>query len=273
MIVRQISEISESESFKKNLVENKNSFVLTKSTFYEQFLFGNIRYDFSNAFKSFRELSLMSQFKKQVKANAHKCSAVDVRKIKYFDYSKKTHIGLEPGEVRVFKKCIEIDISAAYLYAFLNYGLIDETLFNKIIALQKFKRLPIMGAIASIKEVSEYVNGVKVSTEILKNDELRNAWFFVSLKIDEMLNQCVILSGNDYLFYYVDGIYFNANEALKNKIINYFKNKNFKSNTVICEKIEVINKGDLFNLKVFKSGIIKNFNFLPDKIKYIYDGH
>lgn len=273
MIIRQNAELNGTVSFFYNCLKNKNDFTLTKSTFFESYLFENIRYDFSDSFKSFKELGLMVAFKNQVKKNMDKALLVDVSKIKYFDYSGKLFNGLEVGEVRTFKRVIEIDISAAYLYAFLNYGFIDEILFKKIIELPKQKRLPIMGAIASVKTKQDYINGLPVGEpELVKNDLLRNVWFFISKKIDELLLHCKQLAGSNYLFYYVDGIYFSGDEKIKNKIIDYFSEKKFNSKTIICEKIEVINAGESYNLNVFKSGIKKEFKVLPKKIKYIYNG-
>ncbi len=225
------------------------------------------KYIYTENVRKTHDLILMAKAKKQIKESIKKnpIPIIDRSKIIYFDYTGVIRKTIKENEIISASNVIEIDITGAYIKAALNLGLISQALYNEIVILDKRARLSILGAIALRKFVTFYDNGKPKKFDIIKNDELRNVWFYITAHIDEILKDCkFILKPNEFYFYYVDGIYIkNTPEAII-KVQEVFKQRNFDFKCKLWQKIEVVNFNKTMLLKCTNDDNIKTFQ-LPTK--------
>lgn len=203
-------------------------------------------------------------------------------KRQYFEYNEIVYsVAKNIGEAHEFKDCYECDVTAAYYQAALYLGLISPKTFDLCTkTISKFERLKLLGSIASVKVISSYEGGQLIgSPEIKKNDKLRNAWFTICNVIDGCMKNFINILGENFIFYWVDGIYFKG--SFKQGDVNNLNEINLKLDrlkklfpfewkiTPII-KMEVLNKGYL-ELSLEKPNDRKSTFFPPNKkIKGFY---
>lgn len=172
--------------------------------------------------------------------------------IDYFDCEKPK---------RLPEKVINVDIKSAYLTTLLNAGLITVETFAILSGAEKIERLKSVGMLATSKFVYTYENGKIVDIKREMNENNRNIFFYISMKVDEIMKELKKRFKKDFLFYWVDGIYFNENVNLK-KVERYFiENKYLFSVTEINEPIIKIENGLFYFKYTDKKEKVKTFHF------------
>lgn len=232
---------------------------------------------FSDSFKSFKELNLMQVVKKEIAANlkVKKLERVFTSQINYFKYSEAVMPNIENGEIKTFENVIEIDLTAAYFYATVNLGLLSFETLNRILAINKRKRLSILGSIASRKMIFEYKGGKLISEipTIVVNEELRNVWFFICREVDRLIVECSNIAKEGFLFYYVDGIYFtdNSRKTRSAKISELMLKRGFPNKKIYIDKFEVTKADDNFIISITKQMKPKPkvFKVSKNRIRYV----
>jgi len=273
-IIIQILETNCSD-YVKEKIKNKQTFIHTKGTFTDDLYFPNenISRQYSQSFKSFKELGLMSKVKAEVNRNLHvlKGKTFNNYDVKYFDYKGIEDSNFEVGEVVTFNDVIEIDISAAYYFAALNLGLLCKETVSKCLDLHKSKRLAILGSIASKKVITEYVNGVAGIPYTRQNHERKNAWNAIVKCVDDAMIECFKIAKKNFLFYYVDGIYLHKNDAIELQIEKELLSSGFEYKKTPLDKLEVARTDKNFLVYVFKKGneTPKKFKVSKTRIKYL----
>lgn len=264
------------KDFLKTVVEQKQTFTISEGTFTTNFFFPkeNISQMYSEKFKAPRELGLMSKVKNEIKRNLINLPPVpiDTKEIKYFDYSGVLNNDLGAGEIREFKNVVEIDLTAAYYYSALNLKLLSKETLDICLLLHKTKRLSILGAIASKKIITEYENGFETQKYIKTNKELRNAWFAICKNVDETLQRCQNICGKKFLFYYVDGVYFDRCNRTEKRIENEILNSGYFFKKTLVENFELIKADERkYLLNIYKNSDPepKKFTIVKSQIKYI----
>jgi len=203
-------------------------------------------------------------------------------KRQYFEYNEIVYaVAKNEGTAYEFKDCYECDVTAAYYQAAVYLGLLSQKTFLLCTqAISKSERLKLLGSIASIKIICNYEGGQMIGKpEIKKNDLLRNAWFTICNVVDGCMKNFISILGENFLFYWVDGIYFKGSfkqdndNNLKDINLKLEKLKKFfpfewKITPII--KLEVLNKSYL-ELIVEKPNNKKTVFFPPNKkIKGFY---
>ena len=211
-----------------------------------------------------RFLYLFQEVKKEFLNNIEKNKidldfSINSKTILYSYY--KTHNKFpEIGEILNFKDCCELDIEKAYYNAAYKLGFISQEFYNKCRELPKTIRLMLLGSIATNKRIEIYKNGEKISSEKKQDENLRAAWFMVCEYVDKCLFEFSEIVHKSFLFYYVDGIFFE----------NYSDyEKDIKEAQFFCElkyglkfKIEKIDKIEAVRLneKTCKISVYKTKN-------------
>lgn len=111
--------------------------------------------------------------------------------------------GLRPCK---YKKIINLDITSAYPYCLFVNKLITESTFSYLMNLKKSERLPAIGMLAKKAIIMEYKKGKSISWD-LKTGDYANIFFFVIQQISDLMNWAAEIAGDDFLFYWVDGIF------------------------------------------------------------------
>lgn len=99
----------------------------------------------------------------------------------------------------------EYDKHQAYLRSARACGIISNKTFRKFLKLSKQSRLFLLGALATVKQVTTFRDGVALETEEKKDEFLRKVWFeIVSTTDDEMRG---IYAREGVAGYWVDAVF------------------------------------------------------------------
>lgn len=159
-------------------------------------------------------LILLNCLKKEIRQRADAVNSSsyskDPKETKYFFFSKAfNEVRADAGSIYKFTNVFEADVSHAYYRAAYILGFISKDLYLKIVrTCSKHDRLRLLGSIATKKLWQDYKEGELTNGETIKDDLLRDAWFKICNYVDSALLELKDKLGDDFLFYWVDGIYF-----------------------------------------------------------------
>ena len=110
------------------------------------------------------------------------------------------------------QKVLNIDISAAYATCLHRHGLITERTHNALKKLPKIERLPCVGMLATSHTKFIYSGGECVGLEPYRAPTA-NIFFFLIDEINYIMQQIQFLLGSKFIFYWVDGVFFDADTS------------------------------------------------------------
>ena len=176
--------------------------------------------------------------------------------------------GLKPCS---YKTVLNLDITSAYPYCIFINKLIGLDTFNYLMALPKNERLPAIGMIAKKSVWIDYQKG-KATTWDVKTGEYANIFFFVIQQITDLMAWAADIAGDDFLFYWVDGIFLKPTISKKKlqEITGifaeqgyYYKYENVKNFSVVRENdklyINMIKNGDEKPYTMYDKNLARNF--------------
>jgi hypothetical protein len=145
----------------------------------------------------------------------------------------------------------EIDIDEAYWRTALNEGVISQSLYDEgskfkqdpnltpeEVQYKKRVRLIALGSLAKQTKVYKFT-GKKI--ELIENErssDTENVWYNICHKVGEVMKEAEKLAGDDFLFFWVDGIYVKGKENVE-RISQYFIENNYQSKIKKIEKFYV----------------------------------
>jgi hypothetical protein len=132
---------------------------------------------------------------------------------------------MSPGE-GVPELCC-CDVNKAYYQAALNLGYLPRDVYERYVNLPKEKRLGLIGSIATRKHVHVYRGGRAVKHLLIEDQGMRAAWFDVCSMVDGCLKAVASALGDDFLFYWVDGVYFTGGDAAEEKVVSVASSAGF----------------------------------------------
>lgn len=176
--------------------------------------------------------------------------------------------GLKPCS---YKTVLNLDITSAYPYCLFINKLICLDTFNYLMALPKNERLPAIGMIAKKSVWIDYQKG-KATTWDVKTGEYANIFFFVIQQITDLMAWAADIAGEDFLFYWVDGIFLKPTISKKKlqEITGifaeqgyYYKYENVKNFSVVRENdklfINMIKNGEEKPYTMYDKNLARNF--------------
>jgi hypothetical protein len=219
--VRQLFVTGNAYAEEQRLIANKESFIIKRTNVTTKFRFTEKKVAdliYSSQRFSFKELNLFKEIRKEVRYNIEnkklKIPKYTSADIGYYLFSSNIHKAHETGR-EVYDDVVEFDVRKAYYQAAYNLGYISQEFYLKCIELPKTTRLRLIGSIATSKSVYIYKKGVLQEIPPPEEDEvLRYAWFHICKYIDECMRCIRQLMGQDFLFYWVDGIYGKQTEKI-----------------------------------------------------------
>lgn len=209
----------------------------------------NNKFWFIDQSSNTRALRIHNRIKKEI-GDTH----ADIeQKADFFDFS-----GLSKNTP---KNCYCVDINSAYLTVLKNENLIQAKTYEQILKStqgknKKIDRLKAIGLFASCKIKMEYIAGEPQNLKLIENPQNWVFWLACQ-KTTEAMQEIRNKMPEDYLCYWVDGIFLKENPYKAQEIL---KEMGFNSK---IEKITEIKKTDK-RLTYFKDGI-KKILFLPKK--------
>lgn len=185
----------------------------------------------------------------------------DVSDAKYFEFGPDLYEGLA---IKVDFPVIEYDINKAYYQAARNLGYISNEFYNSCLDLPKEVRLILIGSIAARKLVTEF-DGEKFKKRFVYNSYLRRVWFHLVNEVDNCLTELMNLNPDEFLFYWVDGIYFYDLPRVRNSVNLISQKFNFEFSEKRIEKVSIGNLNGEKVVYIWKNGEKFEFNLPRNK--------
>ena len=184
--------------------------------------------------------------------------------IDYIQVSPK----MKEGDVYTNVYCI--DLTAAYWRTAYLLGIIDKNIYQLGENMSKPVRLASLGSLAKRKTTWDF-DGKSYSRENVVLSPHSNLWFAICKRVSDIMTKAKIALGDDFYFYWVDGIYFRDTEANKDKVLKIFREFDYQSKPESIEWIKVekkqfsVKKLDKVDNTVFswEVGITKTNNHKP----------
>jgi hypothetical protein len=95
--------------------------------------------------------------------------------------------------------------------------------------------------LATQTAIYQFINGKAINFKVKSIPDQRNIFLFCCYEIGRIMDEISIAIGKDFIFYWVDGIYF-KNEKNKEIIQNILNNYNYKHTFEELNNFEIINK-------------------------------
>lgn len=251
-------------------IRSKTEFLYGRKTPFRYVRTGNSYELYSSVWncKSFRKgfTSEDLQFIKKVKRQAKNPDII----IKYIDKDYqanpieyiKVNENIKVGDR--FDNVICVDINSAYWVSAFQLGIIDEEIYQKGKKINKIVRLAALGSLAKKTETFEFDGERMIKKTVERSYETENLWFAICDKVGSLMSKLSKRIGNDFITYWVDGIYFvNTPENFK-IITETFKNEGYAckieqvSSIVFNQSDFVITGATEIDKKVFCYAIERN---------------
>lgn len=171
---------------------------------------------------------------------------VDIRYIKYYQTNFK-------HEKLYADKIYQIDIKSCYASILRNSELITPETFEYIAALSKENRLASIGMLASKKNIFEFDETGNVKEHTVIKSEYSDYFFYCVQETYRIMDECKYILGDDFLFIWVDAIYFSGNVEKAQSVMQYFADEHKLESCVhVLREFEVELKKDYYRLRFIK---------------------
>ena len=111
------------------------------------------------------------------------------------------------GEIDRKSAAVEVDISKAYLTAAFKIGAICERTYDRLNACAKSTRLMVLGSLATKRVVSQYENGVKVSSVVEQNQNMLEVWKWIVAEVDKTMREVSESLKDGFLYFWCDAAF------------------------------------------------------------------
>lgn len=207
----------------------------------------------------------MNEYNKRVFmcANLIKSDVLKSENAKQIMASKylKTNFGVSNNKNSFMaKQVLNIDISSAYATCLVNNGLITQKTFEVLKKLPKTERLPCVGMLATSHTKFYYSNGECYNVDVYRAPTAP-VFFYLIDEINYIMQQIQFLLGENFIFYWVDGVFFNFDTPPETiQLVEDFLTQqgyNYKYEDVQDFKIEIDDQKMM--LKMVKNDIPKQY--------------
>ena len=159
-------------------------------------------------------------------------------------------------------KVYNIDLSSAYVYAIYNSGMISKETFLYLQSLKKGERLPSLGMLASAHTNFTFQSGKCIDYKVHR-EPTAPIFYLLIQEINDIMEECRWILGSDYIFHWVDGIFFRYDTpqkkiAMVEEVLQEFQ---FPYKYESCENFSFHKNQENFVISMVKNGERKKYNF------------
>lgn len=181
---------------------------------------------------------------------------IEAEQVSYFSHNFRQPIYVE--------RVVNIDLKSAYINILFFDGIISEKTHKYLRGLRKMERLAAVGMLASRKEIFTYDKG-KIIDRVEERNPNAKFFYYAVQRTFEMMKELEKICGKDYLFTWVDGIYFLPRPGLKEECEKYLNEIKFPFSTDYLNEFEVKYMKGTINVTFKKDGDLRVFNLpMPD---------
>lgn len=126
---------------------------------------------------------------------------------------------------------IELDLNSAYWQAAYKLNIITKKDFYKGLAYPKVERLASLGSLARTIRVREWTGKRWLRSYAkagFESDDTRHVWFALCNEVDKLMRKCAKELGDDFLFYWIDALFFTNTKENKEKLGAIIKKAGYK---------------------------------------------
>jgi len=164
------------------------------------------------------------------------------------------------------ERCLNIDIKSAYATTMLIHGLIRKETYDFICSLPKQERLVCVGMLARGYTRFDYEGKECVNVETYR-EPTAQIFFFLIEEIEYVMRDCKWYLGNDYIFHWVDGVFFKPTTSKKKieEIENVFTELGYKFKFEDVRNFTYNKKDTKIVVTMVKNGEHKRYEFSIDE--------
>jgi hypothetical protein len=255
--------------YRQFLKEQKKDFEIKETGYSTEIVEGENKFLFAERFANFQFFVLLNKLKAEIKKSNIIIDEIDKTNIDYFGI--KENLKLSIKKIRDKKNnnfFLNIDIKSAYLTALRNENIISEEFFEEVNKCKKSERLRLLGSLATTKNIYKYKNGELVFLDQKKSD-LENYFWFCCLEIGDLMQKISTKLENNFLFFWVDGIYSLYNSSM-DLIIEELNKNNYLFSFDICRLKTFEENEESFKFEFWKLGdkkcTLKTFNLPKENL-------
>lgn len=200
--------------------------------------------------QSKRTFAAFAKLKSDLKEK--KVPKIDPSELIYFQHDFKQSMYIE--------QVINIDLKSAYATILYNDGYISEETFRYLHSATKKERLASVGMLASRKRIFDFKKGEPVGDPEVHVSPNAGFFFHAVKRTYEIMSELKRICGEDYLFTWVDGIYFLPSWEKRVDCENYLSSVNIKFSTDTLTEFEVKVLANKCLVEFKKEGKRKLFN-------------
>lgn len=163
-----------------------------------------------------------------------------------------------------------LDLRAAYPTVLKNMGLITDKTYKYLMRLGKEDRLAAIGMFASRKTVFTVKAGELMNLEEVES-EWKNIFFLPAYVTDEIMRGCMRLLGEDFIYYWFDGIYYTGRHrtAELEELVRGTYGMEYKVHHL--EKFKLVDRGMVVDISFTEPGKGDKAFSLPKREKIMTD--
>lgn len=163
------------------------------------------------------------------------------------------------------ERCLNIDIKSAYATTMLIHGLITQKTYDFICSLPKQERLVCVGMLA--RSYSKYTYKGKECIKVeFHREPTAQIFFFLIQEVEYVMRDCKWYLGKDYIFHWVDGVFFKPETSLKKieEIENVFTDLGYQYKFEDVRNFAYTKKDTKIVVTMTKNGEHKRYEFSTD---------
>lgn len=197
-----------------------------------------------------------AMIKRDIKNSGVIAPDIDSEKLTYFNFAPDSRLANCDDVI------YNVDIKSAYASVLYQHSLITTKTAKYLKTLSKKDRLACVGMLAAKKQVFDMVKGKAVTATKVINENAPFFYFCIN-RTNEIMRQCQLSIGHNFLFYWVDGIFFNGADNVS-KVCEVLDKLGYRYSIDVCTNIVYSDTGKVKRL-TYNKGEEKKELTLPKK--------
>lgn len=210
--IKEITKVLSKQELSYTLKVGGSSYELDSKLFREK--------AYNSSSLSMKDLQFIRKVKNYIKKEKIYLQFLD----QYFP-SDISYMDVNPNlQGKKFSNAIEFDVDEAYWKTAYLMGIINKDIYEegKKGELGKYTRLVALGSLAKKQTHYIYEDGKFKEKRVVRSELTENVWYSICKRFADLMQGAKKILKDDYLFYWVDGIYFVDSPQNRKKITSYF---------------------------------------------------
>ena len=219
---------SKSASGRLDMLKQKSLYMYRKGVAFEVTKSGSaysLESGIYNQSVSFRKMDsddarFIKKVRKEIKDGGVSLSLID--NVNYSSDIKYIRVNDKYRNGTVLDDLLCLDINSAYWRTAYLMGVISEKTYLLGMDMGKVTRLASLGSLAKTKETWCFDGVDFFSKSVERSVETEHIWFAICRKVSDLMTQIADELGDEFIFYWVDGLYIKNSDENKKKVVDFF---------------------------------------------------